>query len=56
MKEFDVMNLAGHSNFATTHKYYLAANDDLVNRAREASASSVGKNLAGIWQASFKTP
>jgi len=29
MSEYDVMTLAGHSSFATTHKFYLAVADDL---------------------------
>ena len=34
MSEYEVMRLAGHSDFATTHKFYLAVADDLVHRAR----------------------
>ena len=51
MKEHDVMTLAGHSSFATTHAFYLAVADDLVDRARVASGLGVGKNLARIWHA-----
>jgi len=40
MSEHDVMVLAGHSNFATTHEFYLAVADDLVDRARRAVAQS----------------
>jgi len=36
MSEHDVMTLAGHSSFATTHAFYLAVADDLVDRARKA--------------------
>lgn len=46
MREFDVMNLAGHSSFATTHKFYLAVADDLIDRARDAAAASLRRNLA----------
>jgi integrase len=45
MSENDVMVLAGHSNFATTHDFYLAVADDLVDRARRASANSINANL-----------
>lgn len=42
MSEHDVMVLAGHSSFATTHTFYLAVRKDLVNRARQC---------AGFWRA-----
>ena len=36
MSECEVMRLAGHSDFATTHKFYLTVEDGLVDRARVA--------------------
>ena len=51
MREFDVMNLAGHSSFATTHKFYLAVADDLVDRARNAAEVTLRRDLAHIWHA-----
>ena len=51
MSEHDVMTLAGHSSFATTHAFYLAVADDLVDRARVAAEQGVGKDLARIWHA-----
>ena len=51
MTEHDVMTLAGHSSFSTTHTFYLAVADDLVERARKAAEKSVDKNLAHIWRA-----
>ena len=51
MSEHDVMTLAGHSSFATTHRFYLAVADDLVDRARVAAEQGVGKDLAHIWHA-----
>ena len=48
MSENDVMTLAGHSNFATTHEFYLAVADDLVDRARVAAANSINENLLQI--------
>ena len=41
MSEYEVMRLAGHSDFATTHKFYLAVADDLVDRARVAVAKGL---------------
>lgn len=49
MSENDVMVLAGHSNFATTHEFYLAVADDLVDRARRASAQSPASNFGAFW-------
>jgi hypothetical protein len=46
LKEFEVMVLAGHSSFATTHQFYLAVSDDLVNKARQAASKSYGQILA----------
>lgn len=51
LKEYEVMRLAGHASFSTTHKFYLAVADDLVDRAREATAKALRKNLARIWHA-----
>ena len=51
MKEYDVMHLAGHSSFSTTHKFYLAVADDLVDRARESTSKALGSILAHIWHA-----
>jgi hypothetical protein len=45
LKEFEIMRLAGHANFATTHRYYLCVRDDLVDRAREATARGLCQNL-----------
>jgi integrase len=45
MGEYDVMVLAGHSSFATTHKFYLAVADDLVRRARVATAQGMRQKL-----------
>jgi len=45
MREYDVMKLAGHADFKTTHKYYLHVHDDLVDRARKATARGLSKNL-----------
>lgn len=51
MTEFDVMKLAGHSDFKTTHQFYLAVADDLIDRARAALSTGIGQNLARAWHA-----
>jgi len=43
--EFDVMNLAGHSSFQTTHTFYLAVRRDLSDRARAVMEQSEEPNL-----------
>jgi integrase len=45
LSEYDVMTLAGHANFATTHKFYLAVADDLIERARRATTHQVSQEL-----------
>jgi integrase len=45
MSEFDVMKLAGHSSFATTHTFYIAVADDLVDRAREVSQKTLASDF-----------
>lgn len=45
MSEFEVMRLAGHSDFATTHQFYLAVADDLIDRARVATAKGLSQKL-----------
>ena len=45
MSEHDVMVLAGHSNFDTTHQFYLAVASDLVARARRIQADVLSQNL-----------
>jgi len=49
MSEHDVMILAGHASFSTTHAFYLAVADDLVDRAREAAAQSLCPELVQNW-------
>ncbi|MBL7185779.1 MAG: site-specific integrase [Phycisphaerae bacterium] len=41
MSEHDVMVLAGHASFAATHESYLAVADDLISRARAATAQGL---------------
>ena len=45
LSEYDVMTLAGHSDFATTHRFYLAVADDLVTRPRQAITHQVSPRL-----------
>ena len=42
----DAMRQAGHADLATTHKFYLATADDLLDRAREVTS---GRKLAQMW-------
>ncbi|UCC98975.1 MAG: site-specific integrase [Phycisphaerales bacterium] len=51
LNEYEVMKLAGHATFETTHQFYLAVADDLVDRARAAASAGVCQNLARIWHA-----
>jgi len=48
MGEYDVMTLAGHSSFATTHRFYLAVSDDLIHRARISTAQGLRKKVVQI--------
>ena len=45
LSEYDVMVLAGHANFQTTHRFYLAVADDLIPRARRAITHEVRPEL-----------
>jgi len=45
MSEYEVMRLAGHSDFSTTHKFYLAVADGLIDRARVATAQGLRQKL-----------
>lgn len=51
MGEYEVMKLAGHADFKTTHQFYLAVADDLIDRARAAMSTGIGQNLARTWRA-----
>jgi len=48
LKEYEVMRLAGHSDFSTTHKFYLDVADDLRGRARQAAARGLCQKLVQI--------
>jgi integrase len=45
MSEHDVTVFAGHASFATTHEFYLAVADDLISRAKVATAQGMRKKL-----------
>ena len=53
MSEHDVMVLAGHSSFATTHEFYLAVADDLIGRARTATAQGLRQKLVHFGTRAF---
>ncbi|MDI6451794.1 tyrosine-type recombinase/integrase [Anaerobaca lacustris] len=50
LSELEVMKLAGHTSFETTHKYYLKVSDDSVDRARKASAQAMSRS-GTLWHA-----
>jgi len=54
MSEYEVMRLAGHSDFSTTHKFYLAVADDLVDRARVATAQGLRQKLVRFGTSPFE--
>jgi len=37
LTEYEVMKLAGHSSFETTHRFYLAIKKDYIDKARQAN-------------------
>jgi len=37
LSEYEVMRLAGHSSFETTHRFYLAIKNDYLDKARKAN-------------------
>jgi hypothetical protein len=45
MSEYDVMKLAGHSDFKPTHKYYLVVKTDLADRARMSASRGLCEKL-----------
>jgi len=45
LSEYDVMRLAGHSDFETTRRFYLAVRQDLVQRARAISQANPKLNF-----------
>ena len=45
MTEHEVVVLAGHASFSTTHRFYLAVADDLVDRARKALGKVLCQDL-----------
>jgi integrase len=41
LSEYEVMRLAGHASFSTTHEFYLAVREDLVDHGRAASTKAM---------------
>ena len=57
LSEYEVMILAGHASFDTTHKFYLAVRDDIIDRARQASTQVMERiSIANSLQAVFASP
>jgi len=50
LSELEVMKLAGHTSFETTHRYYLKVRDDSVARARKASTQAMSR-VGTLWHA-----
>ncbi|MCK5113557.1 MAG: hypothetical protein KAR11_02195 [Phycisphaerae bacterium] len=48
--------LAGHAKFETTQQFYLAVEDNLLGRARDAATEGFGQILAQIWHAADFEP
>ncbi len=47
LTEYEVMNLAGHSSFTTTHNFYLSLQKGHIEKARKANNEGLGKVLVG---------
>jgi len=56
LSEYEIMKLAGHADFKTTHRFYLRVRDDLLDRARQASGRALSRNLARAWRAPLFSP
>lgn len=56
LSEYEIVKLAGHADFKTTHKFYLHVRDDLMDRARQASSRALSRNLARTWHAPQFSP
>jgi integrase len=51
LREYDVMQMAGHSSFETTRNFYLAVKGDLLGQAREASEQVLSRiSVANLLQ------
>jgi integrase len=54
LREYEVMRMAGHASFETTHRFYLAVREDLLDRARLASAKAMADiSVANLLQQPF---
>jgi integrase len=51
LSKYDLMTIAGHAKFETTQQFYLAVEDNLVSRARDAASDGFGEILARTWHA-----
>ncbi|MCK5113292.1 MAG: site-specific integrase [Phycisphaerae bacterium] len=49
LSKYDLMTIAGHAKFETTQQFYLAVEDNLLGRARDAATEGFGQILAQIW-------
>jgi hypothetical protein len=51
--DYDVMVLTGHSSFTTAHKFHLAKAEDLIHRARAATAQGLRQKLVHFSAGTF---
>ena len=55
LSEYEVMHLAGHACFTTTHTFYLAVREDLIERGRAASTKAMAAiSVANLLQQPFE--
>jgi hypothetical protein len=55
LTEYDVMSLAGHADFETTRRFYLAVRQDLLERARTVNAQMMpAEFVANLLQTPFR--
>jgi len=51
LSECQVMTMAGHASFETTHRFYLAVREDLLDRTRLASSKAMAEiSVANLLQ------
>jgi len=55
LKEYEVMQMAGHSDFNTTRRFYLAVSEDLVKRARDITQECLKLNFGTHLARTLKT-
>jgi integrase len=49
LSEYNVMKVAGHAKFSTTHEFYLEVTGDIIEQTRQATEKGPVQNLAHFW-------